>query len=627
MPTVIPVRMHFSTQDLWFNPKQTGAAAGDHVVVSTERGTEFGLATADPFDVPQAEVKGKELKPVLRVATEEDVARAEELAERGDEAMRTFRQLVKASGLDMKPVGVEFLFGGEKAVFYFAAEDRVDFRDLVRELASAFHQRVDMRQIGVRDEARLVGGYAPCGQELCCVRFGGDFEPVSIRMAKEQDLPLNSSKISGVCGRLMCCLRYEFEAYRDFKQRAPKKNALIDTPLGKAKIVEYNTPRETLTLRLENGKSFTVALADMTCSEGCCKRAADQHIPLRPDTVTREALEQLGTPDIIMQLADLDRANGEGAYTLDDSLLEGRRAPRRRSPGTGAGAGKRDATSGEVAEGEGEGSRRRRRGRDDRAQVPADERKHGPAGEERGARRTHRGSAPEGARTEQGARVEGEAGEEQGRQARSGAGRPRGGGMRPRRAPKGNAQGMPNAGDRQQAHAEREAGARQAQGVPGSSETPRQRPARGDIEGERGRQAGRAPEGGAQPTRHTRRHHNAAEAGSAGSMGAQGAPAGEASTRRGPGSLAGDGQEPRQGQDRQRTQRARRDGQQARDAQGTGAPGAPSEPNRARRTHKSVGPVPEQGGQDQPRPSRRRRPGDRGGSGNAGAGQDGAGEA
>ena len=234
MPTVIPVRMHFCNQDLWFDPQSSGAAKGDHVVVSTERGTEFGLATADPFDAPAEEVKG-ELKPVLRVATDEDVEKAEELAERGDEAMGVFRELVKANELDMKPVGVEFLFGGEKVVFYFAAEDRVDFRDLVRELASHFHQRVDMRQIGVRDEARLVGGYAPCGQELCCVRFGSDFEPVSIRMAKEQDLPLNSSKISGVCGRLMCCLRYEFEAYRDFKQRAPKKNAVIETPLGKAK--------------------------------------------------------------------------------------------------------------------------------------------------------------------------------------------------------------------------------------------------------------------------------------------------------------------------------------------------------------------------------------------------------
>ncbi len=307
MPVVIPVRMHFNTQDLWFDPAESGAAAGDHVIVTTERGTEFGLATDDPFEVETEELRA-ELKPVLRIATDEDIAKAEELAERGDDAMSVFRSLVKKSGLDMKPVGVEFLFGGEKVIFYFAAEDRVDFRELVRELASHFHQRVDMRQIGVRDEARLMGGYAPCGQILCCVRFGSDFEPVSIRMAKEQDLPLKSAKISGVCGRLMCCLRYEFDAYRDFKQRAPKKNALIDTPLGIAKVVEHNTPRETLVLRLENGKTFTVALKDMTCSENCYRRCAEQHIPLRPDTVERSVLEEIGTPDIAMMLAELDRS-------------------------------------------------------------------------------------------------------------------------------------------------------------------------------------------------------------------------------------------------------------------------------------------------------------------------------
>lgn len=422
MPTVIPVRMHFNTQDLWFNPRQTGARKGDHVVVTTERGTEFGLATADPFEAPRDEIKG-DLKPVLRIATEDDLARAEELATKGDEAMPVFREFVKEHELDMKPVGVEFLFGGEKVVFYFAAEDRVDFRDLVRELAAHFHQRVDMRQIGVRDEARLVGGYAPCGQELCCVRFGSDFEPVSIRMAKEQDLPLNSAKISGVCGRLMCCLRYEFEAYRDFKQRAPKKNALIDTPLGKAKIVEYNTPRETLRLRLENGKSFVVALKDITCSEGCCKRSSEQHIPLRPDTVTREALEQLGTPDIIMQLAELDRATDPAAaYHLDNSLLESRRTPRRRSSGTPStpetepqqksgrkARGQKQASAADAPE----GNRTPRRRGSTRPEEPTAEKTQQPR------RQRKQGQAAPDAAPEQ-------------------QNRPRGGGMRPRRTNRRN---------------------------------------------------------------------------------------------------------------------------------------------------------------------------------------------
>ena len=401
MPTVIPVRMHFNAQDLWFLPGRSQAKAGDHVIVPTERGTEFGLATADPFSVPDSELKGKsDLRPVVRIATDKDIERAEDLAAQGEQAMPIFRKLVKESGLDIKPVGVEFLFGGEKVVFYFAAEDRVDFRDLVRELAGEFHQRVDMRQIGVRDEARLAGGYAPCGQELCCVRFGGQFQPVSIRMAKEQDLPLNSSKISGVCGRLMCCLRYEFDAYRDFKQRAPKKNNLIDTPLGKAKIVEYNTPKETLLLRLENGKSFTIALKDMTCSEGCCKRSKEQNIPLRPDTVTREALEALGTAEIAMQLAELDRANGEGdGYSLDMSLLDSQRTPRKRktdkvepaAQATPARKPRRQSKPAPAAEEDNvQGN--------DTAQTPKEEQKRGPRGGGMRPRRTQK-TSPDAKRT------------------------------------------------------------------------------------------------------------------------------------------------------------------------------------------------------------------------------------
>ena len=255
MPLVVPVKFTYASRDLWFDPQDLDILEADYAICSTERGTEIGLVTADPFEVPQDEI-GQPLKPVLRVASDIDLQLADDLAIQGDEAMVDFRRLVKELDLEMKPVGVEYLFGGEKAVFYFAAEERVDFRQLVKDLSSTLHIRVDMRQIGVRDETRLVGGYAQCGQELCCTRFGGQFEPVSIRMAKEQDLPLNSSKISGVCGRLMCCLRYEFEAYKDFKSRAPKKKTLIDTPLGKARIQEYDTPREQLVLRLISNESF-----------------------------------------------------------------------------------------------------------------------------------------------------------------------------------------------------------------------------------------------------------------------------------------------------------------------------------------------------------------------------------
>ena len=318
MPTIIPVRFAYASRDLWFDPVETGAVEGDHVICSTERGTEIGLATGEPREVSDEEfaamTDGATLKPVVRVADDADLARAEELAAQGEEAMPTFRRCIEAGGLDMKPVGVEYLFGGDKVVCYFAAEDRVDFRQLVRDLSRELHARIDMRQIGVREESAFIGGYGHCGQELCCARFGLAFEPVSIRMAKEQDLPLNSTKISGACGRLMCCLRYEFEAYRDFKSRAPKRNAVIETPLGMGKIVR-------------------VALADMVASEAAVKKSEDLGCPCRPDTVTRAALEKLQSPDVQMALAELDRKNGivpeDEVFDSSDIFVEAK--PRRRS--------------------------------------------------------------------------------------------------------------------------------------------------------------------------------------------------------------------------------------------------------------------------------------------------------
>ncbi len=387
MPVVVPVKFAFASRDLWFDPQGLDIVEADHAICSTGRGTEIGLVTADPFEVPEDELSAP-LKPVLRIATDDDLDYADELAQRGDDAMEDFRRLVKQNELDMKPVGVEYLFGGEKVVFYFAAEDRVDFRQLVKDLSSCFHTRIDMRQIGVRDETRLVGGYAHCGQELCCTRFGGQFEPVSIRMAKEQDLPLNSAKISGVCGRLMCCLRYEFEAYKDFKSRAPKKKTLIDTPLGKAKIQEYNTPREQLVLRLESGKVFRVNLSDMTCSEGCKKRAEEQGCSCRPDCVTRDILERIESPDIALALMELDREAGidvgDGLSRADRLVPEAPARHRRQRSGEHGGE---------------ERSQRGQRGHggDDRGQGATDEQ-----APRRRRRRSGAGAGADGARDNRG---------------------------------------------------------------------------------------------------------------------------------------------------------------------------------------------------------------------------------
>lgn len=329
MVTVLPVKFKYSTYDLWFDPADTGACMGDHVVVSTERGCELGLVTRDAFEVDESElgdtIGEAELRPVLRIAGELDLERADRLADKGEAALSVFKRLADKSGLEMKPVAVEYLFGGERVVCYFSADERVDFRGLVRDLSHELQERIDMRQIGVREEASLVGGYSHCGQELCCTRFGGKFEPVSIRMAKEQDLPLNSNKISGACGRLMCCLRYEFEAYRDFKSRAPKKNALIDTPLGKAKIVEYDTPKEQICLRLENGKQIRVPLAEMEASPAACQKSKELGCSCRPDTVLRSTLDKILTPDIQMALAELDRKHGilpPEETSAEDDLFE-----------------------------------------------------------------------------------------------------------------------------------------------------------------------------------------------------------------------------------------------------------------------------------------------------------------
>lgn len=264
MVRIAPVNLPYNPKTLWFDAGELEIAAGDDVVVETARGTEFGHVANNAFEATSEQVKKLKspLKPVIRVASDDDRARAAELEEKAAEALPVFKELAAKASDEMRPVSVEYLFDGDKAVFYFESENRVDFRELVRTLSSRLHVRVDMRQIGVRDEARMVGGLGHCGQELCCKRLGGEFCPVSIRMAKEQDLSLNPQKISGVCGRLMCCLRYEYDAYKDFKSRAPKKNAMVETPDGEAKVVDLDVPREVVSLRIEGEKPVRVPLAD-----------------------------------------------------------------------------------------------------------------------------------------------------------------------------------------------------------------------------------------------------------------------------------------------------------------------------------------------------------------------------
>ncbi len=263
MALVAPVNLPYNIKTLWFEPGSLELAAHEKVVVQTARGQELGVMASDVREVTDEEIEALKspLMPVLRVASDEDIERAKEMERKSHDALDVFKRLARETNEDMHPVSVEFMLDGEKAVFYFESEERIDFRELVRKLASEFHVRIDMRQIGVRDEARIVGGIAHCGQVVCCKRLGGEFKPVSIRMAKEQDMSLNPQKISGLCGRLMCCLRYETELYSEFKKTAPKIGAEISTPAGVGKVTEIDVPKETISVKIDDEKPVKVPVS------------------------------------------------------------------------------------------------------------------------------------------------------------------------------------------------------------------------------------------------------------------------------------------------------------------------------------------------------------------------------
>lgn len=270
MVRVAPVRLAYNPKTLWFDAGSLTIDVGDSVIVKTARGEEFGAVQMPVFEPSEEQLSALKspLKPVVRVASDEDVLRSAELDDKARKALPEFKRLAAETIEEMKPVAVEFLFDGDRAIFYFESEERLDFRELIPKLYGRFHVRVDLVQIGVRDQARIVGGLAHCGQELCCKRLGGEFNPVSIRMAKDQGLSLNQPKITGACGRLMCCLRYEVEAYKEVYARAPKMSDTIDTPEGPARINDINVLREMVSLKIEEGRLVQVPLADLRTHSG-----------------------------------------------------------------------------------------------------------------------------------------------------------------------------------------------------------------------------------------------------------------------------------------------------------------------------------------------------------------------
>lgn len=228
---------------------------GAWVIVEHDRGTDYGQVVPCGHSACQGESQQhkESAKRILRLVTPQDEKQIEENRRRAKDAFGTCSKQIDAHKLEMKLVQAEYSFDRTKIIFYFTANGRVDFRELVKSLAKIFKARIELRQIGVRDEARLFGGFGCCGRELCCTRFLKDFEPVTIKMAKEEGLPLNPPKISGVCGRLMCCLAYEYEIYRDLSKGLPREGERVHTPQGKGKVLSVNVFKRTATIELEDG--------------------------------------------------------------------------------------------------------------------------------------------------------------------------------------------------------------------------------------------------------------------------------------------------------------------------------------------------------------------------------------
>ena len=248
---VVDIQFRPGQKVYYFDPAGLALHAGDSVIMDTARGPEYGICTAAPHAIAAKEVVAP-LRSVLRRATAQDQKIVEENRAKEHKAHEICLKKIGELGLDMQLVSVECAFDGSKLLFFFTADERVDFRELVKNLASVFHTRIELRQIGVRDKAKMVGGLGICGRPFCCASFLDDFQPVSIKMAKTQNLSLNPTKISGTCGRLMCCLKYEQEAYEDLLRRSPKEESFVDTPEGRGTVTEVSLLRQRVKVRMED---------------------------------------------------------------------------------------------------------------------------------------------------------------------------------------------------------------------------------------------------------------------------------------------------------------------------------------------------------------------------------------
>ena len=278
MIKVIGVRFKKAGKIYYFDPSGLEVKKGDFVVVETARGIEFGECVIGIKEIPESDIVAP-LKSVIRVAEEADINKHKENKVKEKDALDICLKRVGEQGLNMKLIDVKYNFDNNKVIFYFTADGRVDFRELVKDLATIFKTRIELRQIGVRDEAKMLGGLGPCGRPLCCSTFLGDFASVSIKMAKEQNLSLNPTKISGICGRLMCCLNYEQSTYEDIRKRLPKAGSIVSMGDFKGEVVSNSTVKESVKVKYRRGDEELVEefkIDDIELIEGGYEDSVDE---------------------------------------------------------------------------------------------------------------------------------------------------------------------------------------------------------------------------------------------------------------------------------------------------------------------------------------------------------------
>ncbi|MBU2601577.1 MAG: stage 0 sporulation family protein [Actinobacteria bacterium] len=351
----------------YFDPASAELTRGEQVVVQTMRGTEIGEVVDPPHEIPDGDLPAP-LKRVVRKASSGDLEAVVANRTLRDEAMRACRRMIAEHNLNMKLVDAEIMLGGGKVTFSFCSEERVDFRALVSDLAKVLKTRIELRQIGAREEARIIGGLGPCGRHLCCATFQGDQDPVSIRMAKEQGLPLNPMKISGLCGRLMCCLKYEHEQYLSFRREAPNRGTRVLTDAGEGTVVGFQVTRESLTVRLDEGGTFDAPISRCACGGKPCAapREGEEDTPigtaLPAQQQTYPADSGMGEVGVSPLAPGTARAAGEPGASGEStgepssaSTVDGAPPPGEGAPSSGGKEGEKAAAE----SGDGDGARRR----------------------------------------------------------------------------------------------------------------------------------------------------------------------------------------------------------------------------------------------------------------------------